>query len=105
VPANVLCEPRAPFITHIVDFEGNAGRTSDGTAKALVQDDVERLIDFEELVLQGSFAKGAEVRHQLRVLAGSAEDVRGALEQREGRRRAYHFSRSSDPLRSRPHRA
>jgi hypothetical protein len=44
-----------------------------------------------ELVLQGRFAEGAEVnrvRYLLRVLAGSAQDVRGALEQLQWRLRA-----------------
>ena len=88
VPANVLCEPRAPFGVHIVDFECNAGKSGGATRDALMQDDLVRLIELAELVLQGTFAEEAEmnrVRQRLRLVARSAEDVRGALEELQAR--------------------
>jgi hypothetical protein len=81
VPTNVLCEPRAPFVARIVDFECNAGKVHATPLDGLIQDDVERLVDLAELVLQGPYAEGADVhrvRQRLR-LARSADDVRGAL--------------------------
>jgi hypothetical protein len=81
VPANVLCEPRVPFVAHLVDFDCNAGKVRETRLDALIQDDVERLVDLAELVLQGPFAEAADVnriRQRLR-LARSAEDVRSAL--------------------------
>lgn len=81
VPANVLCEPRAPFIAHIVDFACNAGKVRETTLDALITDDVERLIELAELVLLGPFAEAGELHRvrELLHLARSAEDVRRAL--------------------------
>jgi len=70
VPANILCDPRPPFAVHIVDFECNAGKTAGRTPDELMQDDVARLIELVELVLQGT----------VRLVARSASEVRGALQ-------------------------
>jgi hypothetical protein len=82
VPANVLCDARAPFGIHIVDIECNAGKSGDWTPDALMQDDVARLIELVDLMVQTTSTDAAEVsrlRHRLRS-ARSAADVRGALE-------------------------
>ena len=87
VPANVLCEPRTPFVAHIVDFDWNAGKVAQKRLGALIQDDVERLVDLAGLVLQGPFAQADEVNaaRQRLTLARSADDVRSVLEQLQAR--------------------
>lgn len=87
VPANVLCDPRAPFGIHIVDIECNAGKCGGSTPQALMQDDVARLIELVELMVQTTSIDAAAVdrmRPRLRA-ARSAADVRGALEELHAR--------------------
>lgn len=87
VPANVLCDPCAPFVAHIVDFTCNAGKARETAPDGLIQDDVQRLVELAELVLQGPFTEGPGVpraREKLRA-ARSADDVHHALRQLQTR--------------------
>ena len=87
VPANVLCDPRAPFGIHIVDIECNAGKCGGATADALMEDDVARLIELVELMVRTAATDTAEVnglRQRLRSVR-SAADVRAALEDLQAR--------------------
>jgi hypothetical protein len=87
VPANILCEPRAPFPIHIVDFECNAGKCGAATSDALMQDDVARLIGLVEPMVQATPADAAEASRMLQRLRSvhSAADVRDALEELHAR--------------------
>lgn len=87
VPANILCDPRAPFGIHIVDLECNAGKCSASTPDALMQDDVGRLIELVESMVHTTSTHAGEVnrmRQRLRSVR-SAADVRGALEELHAR--------------------
>ena len=87
VPANVLCDPRAPFGIHIVDSECNAGKCGAWTPQTLMQDDVKRLVDLVKSMLATTSTDAPEVnrvRQRLRSV-GSAADVRAALEELHAR--------------------